>query len=187
MSWAGGLDPRPSRGAAARARSPFRCRAQRCSPRPSSSAARVRRPDAGGWQETRGDRTPSPSAAPLDSPYALLWSPARARRPRTQERSLAGLRRLRAPQNAPHASGELARREGLRHVVVGPELEPDDPVGLLAAGREHDHRQLASSSGSSGRARARRSRAASRRGRRGRESDCSIASRAVTPSPASSV
>ena len=36
---------------------------------------------------------------------------------------------------------QLARRERLRHVVVGAELETDDPVGLLAAGRQHDHRQ----------------------------------------------
>ena len=48
----------------------------------------------------------------------------------------------RAAQNRPHADRELARRERLRHVVVGAELEADDPVGLLAARRQQDHRQV---------------------------------------------
>ena len=47
----------------------------------------------------------------------------------------------RAAQHRPHARGELARRERLRHVVVGAELEPDDAVGLLAARRQQDHRE----------------------------------------------
>ena len=54
--------------------------------------------------------------------------------------------------------GELARGEGLGHVVVGAELEPDDTVGLLAAGGEHDHRAAASASESNDRARAVRAR-----------------------------
>ena len=33
---------------------------------------------------------------------------------------------------------------GFVDVVVGAELEPDDAVGLLAAGREHDHGELRS-------------------------------------------
>jgi hypothetical protein len=48
---------------------------------------------------------------------------------------------LSAAEHCANPSSELARRERLGHVVVGPELEPDDPVGLLAAGRQHDHRQ----------------------------------------------
>ena len=48
---------------------------------------------------------------------------------------------LGAPQHRANACGELARRERLRHVVVGAELEPDDAVGLLAAGGQHDHGQ----------------------------------------------
>ena len=51
-------------------------------------------------------------------------------------------RRLGAPQHGADAGRELARRERLRHVVVGAELEPDDPVGLLASRGEHDHREL---------------------------------------------
>src|SRR5580765_4515174 len=41
-----------------------------------------------------------------------------------------------APEDGADARGELSRRERLRDVVVGAELEPDDPVGLLAPGRQ---------------------------------------------------
>ena len=47
-----------------------------------------------------------------------------------------------APKHGSHACRELARGERLRHVVVRAELEPDDPVGLLAARGQHDHGQL---------------------------------------------
>jgi hypothetical protein len=43
-----------------------------------------------------------------------------------------------APQHGPHSSHQLLGRERLGHVVVGPQLQPDDAVALLAAGRE-DH------------------------------------------------
>src|SRR5262245_4470904 len=46
-----------------------------------------------------------------------------------------------APEDSTHACRELARREGLRDVVVGAEFEPYDPVSLLAAGCEQDHGQ----------------------------------------------
>src|SRR3954452_15114936 len=46
-----------------------------------------------------------------------------------------------APENRAHTRRELARRERLSDVVVGPELEPDDAVGFLAAGGEQDHGQ----------------------------------------------
>ena len=59
-----------------------------------------------------------------------------------ESRSAGDASGSRAAQHRPHAGGQLARRERLRHVVVGAELEPDDPVGLLAARGEHDHRQL---------------------------------------------
>ena len=48
---------------------------------------------------------------------------------------------LGAPQHGANAGSELTGRERLRNVVVGAELEPDDPVGLLAAGGQHDHGQ----------------------------------------------
>src|SRR6266516_5000118 len=47
-----------------------------------------------------------------------------------------------AAQHGAHARDELPRRERLRHIIVGTELEPDDPVRLLTAGGQHDHRQL---------------------------------------------
>ena len=50
-------------------------------------------------------------------------------------------RRGRPAEHRAHARRELARRERLRDVVVGAELEPDDPVGLLAACGEQDHGQ----------------------------------------------
>ena len=47
-----------------------------------------------------------------------------------------------AAQHRAHARDELARRERLRDVVVRPELQPHDAVGLLAAGCQHDHGEL---------------------------------------------
>ena len=49
---------------------------------------------------------------------------------------------LAAPQHRLHARDELARRERLRDVVVGADLEPDDPVGLLVARGEHQDRNV---------------------------------------------
>jgi hypothetical protein len=56
---------------------------------------------------------------------------------------------LRAPalgsgpaENALHASDELARIEGLRHIVVGPDLEPDDLVDVLVTRRQHEDRHV---------------------------------------------
>src|SRR5260221_4632080 len=51
--------------------------------------------------------------------------------------------RLRAAQDGAHARHQLARRAGLRHIVVGAELEPDDAVDVVAARGEHDHRHAA--------------------------------------------
>src|SRR3954453_204669 len=49
------------------------------------------------------------------------------------------VRRRGTPQHRPHPCGELAGRERLRHVVVGAEIEPDDPVRLLPPRRQQDH------------------------------------------------
>ena len=51
--------------------------------------------------------------------------------------------RLRPPQHGLDARDQLARAEGLGHVVVGAELEAEHPVDLLVARRERDHRRLA--------------------------------------------
>jgi len=50
---------------------------------------------------------------------------------------------LRAAQDRAQARRQLARRAGLRHVVVGAELEADDAVHVVAARGEHDHRHAA--------------------------------------------
>jgi hypothetical protein len=47
--------------------------------------------------------------------------------------------RLGAAEHAPDPCDQLAWGERLRDVVVGAELETDDPVGLLPASRQHDH------------------------------------------------
>jgi hypothetical protein len=50
----------------------------------------------------------------------------------------------RAPaQHGLHAGHELARLEGLGHVVVGAQLQPDHAVHHLAAGGEHDQGDVA--------------------------------------------
>jgi hypothetical protein len=46
--------------------------------------------------------------------------------------------RLGAPQDAAHARQQLPRTEGFRQIVIGPELEPHDPVGLVPHSRQHD-------------------------------------------------
>src|SRR3954447_605438 len=48
-----------------------------------------------------------------------------------------------AAQDRAHSRDELARVEGLRHVVVGADLEPDDLVDVLVTRREHQHRHVA--------------------------------------------
>ena len=49
-------------------------------------------------------------------------------------------RRLGPPQQRLHAGGELSRRERLRHVVVGAELEAGDAVGFLVPRGQHQDR-----------------------------------------------
>ena len=54
-------------------------------------------------------------------------------------------RRRRAAKKVAHANCELAWRERLGHVVVGSELEADDPIGLFAERGEEDHRRVGAS------------------------------------------
>jgi hypothetical protein len=54
-----------------------------------------------------------------------------------------GLGLLGAPEHGAYAGEQLARVEGLRDVVVGAYLEPDDAGVVVAAGGEHDHRHVA--------------------------------------------
>jgi hypothetical protein len=54
-----------------------------------------------------------------------------------------GGRAGRSPQHRPHPQLELAQAERLGHVVVGAVLQALDPLVLLPARRDHDHRQVA--------------------------------------------
>ena len=73
------------------------------------------------------------------------------------------------PQHRLHPQHQLARAEGLGHVVVGTALEPDHPVGLGAERGQHDRPgRRRPWPGAAGRPRARRCRAASGRARPGR-------------------
>ncbi len=47
---------------------------------------------------------------------------------------------LRATQQRAHPRHELVRAERLRDVIVRADLEPDDPLRLVGAGRQHDDR-----------------------------------------------
>ena len=44
------------------------------------------------------------------------------------------------PEEGPDPGDQLAQAERLGHVVVGPELEPDDLVDLRVLGRQHEDR-----------------------------------------------
>ena len=48
---------------------------------------------------------------------------------------------MRGPaQQGPQAGQQLLEREGFREIVVGAAVEAGDPIGELAARREHEHR-----------------------------------------------
>ncbi len=83
-------------------------------------------------------REPERAAVELDLARAGVEREVVEREPLHGDR-----RESRAAQDGADARRELARRERLGDVVVGAELEADDAVGLLAAGGEHDHRQVA--------------------------------------------
>src|SRR5882672_8961136 len=60
------------------------------------------------------------------------------------DRLVLRLGRLRRPaQHRPHPSGNLARREGLEHVVVRAQLQADHAVRLLVPAGEDDHGHVA--------------------------------------------
>jgi hypothetical protein len=55
-------------------------------------------------------------------------------------RRCVAARHGRSPQDGAHARDELPQTVGLRHVVVGTDLEPDDGVDLRRLRRDHDDR-----------------------------------------------
>ena len=56
---------------------------------------------------------------------------------------LVGKGRMRSPEKCANTADQLARRKRLRDIVVGPDIEAERAVSLLAAGAEHDNRKLA--------------------------------------------
>ena len=61
------------------------------------------------------------------------------------ERSAAfgpDLPRVTAPQQSPHARHQLANAEGLGQIIVGPAVEAEHLVGLLAPGGQHQDRRF---------------------------------------------
>ncbi len=54
----------------------------------------------------------------------------------------AGLRRVGSPQHGAQPCGEFARVAGLGQVVVGAQFQTEDAVQRLAAGGQHQHRQV---------------------------------------------
>src|SRR5262249_42011466 len=68
-------------------------------------------------------------------------------RDRTDHDARGGLRDARArllgaAKDGAYTREELAWIEGLRHVIVRADLEPDDPIGVVAARCEHDDRNI---------------------------------------------
>jgi hypothetical protein len=60
-----------------------------------------------------------------------LQAPSRRFRPRFQ-----------AAHDGADARGQFARVERLRQIIVGAQFQPDDPVHIFPARRQHDHRHL---------------------------------------------
>jgi hypothetical protein len=47
-----------------------------------------------------------------------------------------------APEHGPHAGDQFAGTEGLGHIIVRAELQPDEPICLVHPGGEHDERDV---------------------------------------------
>ena len=109
---------------------------------------------------SRENARPGSLASSISSAYSIVVSPGRS----LADHHLAHLWVQREPLEAPHGVGvvglarggravtldvrlqprdELARLERLRQVVVRAELQPDDAVGGLPAGGQHDDRHVA--------------------------------------------
>lgn len=68
--------------------------------------------------------------------------PVDSERSRTHDAVRRSALALGAPQDRPNAGGEFARVERLAHIVVRTQLQPDDAVDIVRAGREHENRHL---------------------------------------------
>ena len=98
---------------------------------------------------------------------------SRCRRAWQRGRSVPPARRVDPAQDGLHPRHQLPRAERLGEVVVGADGQADDQVGLVVAGREHQHGDVAVASGCAGTPRGRRGRGASGRAPRGRAASSS--------------
>src|SRR5450432_980406 len=99
-----------------------------------AAAAIVERAEQAQLERREGDLF---AVDPHPVPLAVDTQPPERR----EARALGG--RAAPPQDRLQAQRELAHAVGLDDVVVGAELEADDPVDLLALGRQHDDGDLA--------------------------------------------
>ena len=98
------------------------------------------------WRGTPADRTPWPSARSL----CRSMRNRRVRRsssigpitcgPATSRSSVGGLSVVRSPADRADPGDQLAEAERFGDVVIGAELEAQDPIELLAPRRQHDDR-----------------------------------------------
>ena len=158
---------RPSRAAGARAPSPSTGR-RTTSPTParSSSSRENAVPGCASRKRSRSNsRAVSASGSP---PRYAAWRGLVDDEVAVDQRAAARRGGAGPAQHRVDPQHQLARAERLGDVVVGADLEPDDPVGLLAERGQHDDRHVAAARAAGGRPRGRRCRAASGRARRGR-------------------
>ena len=90
-----------------------------------------------GQRNVRAIRIGKPSGAQIELPAgkpiaAAFWLPCRG-----------GADPVQPPNDCAHPRKKLAQVEWLRHIVVGAELETDDPVDLIpAVAGDYDHRHV---------------------------------------------
>ena len=130
-----------------RARASRRCACprRRASPTPRRAAASRREHGAGpggeaGEEVELGRRQVHLVVADRHPPLRAVDLAGRRRDRRRPGAAVGAGRALDPPQQHPDPGHELARRERLGHVVVGADAEPDEQVGLVVAGGEHQHR-----------------------------------------------
>ena len=133
--------PRSSPAGAGRGPSPWTCRRSGSPTRCSRISSRLK-----AWRGWRARKASSSNSRAVSATTVAVDAAPRGRRcrPRARRRhgprASPGDRRQRAPgpaQHGPHPGDQLLGRERLGHVVVGADLQPDDPIALLAPGGQH--------------------------------------------------
>jgi hypothetical protein len=77
-------------------------------------------------------------------PSTVTWRVAGSSvTPFTSKPRAGGRPRLVAPENGAHASHQFPRVERLGQIIVGAQIQADDAVHVVGAGRQHEHRHTA--------------------------------------------